>query len=101
MRWRWRPGNGWATIQRNRADQDVRHGGFFAECIEKTGVRDFGFCERRESCVLQDRKRLRDEECGSGDQMMALWLMQNEIRKSKTEIPAILSSIREGKMIPP
>jgi len=44
----------------------------FAECIEKTGVRDFGFCERRESHVLQGRKRPRDEECGSGDQMMAL-----------------------------
>jgi hypothetical protein len=36
----------------------------------------------------------------STDQMMAHWLMLNEIWKSKTEIPAILSSIREGKMIP-
>src|ERR1035437_5547892 len=53
-----------AMIQRNRADQDVRAGGVFVEGIEKTGVRDFGFCEQRESPVLQGRKRLREEECG-------------------------------------
>jgi hypothetical protein len=62
-------------IQRNRADQDVKAGEVFVKGIEKTGVRDFGFCERRESPVLQGRKRLRDEERGSGDQRMALWLI--------------------------
>jgi hypothetical protein len=43
---------------------------------------------RRESHVLQGRKRLRDEECGSGGQMMALWLTLNEIWRSKIETPA-------------
>ena len=54
-------------IQRNRANQDVRAGVVFVECLEKTGVCDFGFCEQRESPVLQGRQRLRDEECGSQD----------------------------------
>ena len=40
-------------------DQDVEAGDVFVEGIEKTGVRGFGFCERRESPVLQGRKRLR------------------------------------------
>jgi hypothetical protein len=75
-------------IQRNRADQDVRAGVAFVESFEKTGVRDFGFCEQRESPVLQGRKRLRDEECGSQDHWMALWLILNEIWKSKMEIRA-------------
>src|SRR5260370_241105 len=47
-RWRWRPGSGRAMIQRNRADQDVKAGEVFVKGIEKTGVRDFGFCESRE-----------------------------------------------------
>jgi Transposase DDE domain group 1 len=54
-RWRWRPRSGRAMIQPNRADQDVKAGEVFVKGIEKTGVRDFGFCER-----------LRDEERGSG-----------------------------------
>jgi hypothetical protein len=49
------------------------------EGIEKTGVRGFGFCEQRETPVLQGRKRLQEEKCGSGDQTMALWLILNEI----------------------
>jgi hypothetical protein len=57
------------------------------EGTEKTGVRDFEFCEQRESLVLQGRKRLREEERGSQDQRMALWLILNEIWKSKMEIP--------------
>jgi hypothetical protein len=56
------------------------------EGSEKTGVRGFGFCGQRGSPVLQGRKRLRDEECGSGDQTMALWRILNEIWKSKMGI---------------
>jgi hypothetical protein len=73
-------------IQRNRAEQGVRDGGAFVEDVEKKGVRDFGFCEQRESPVLQGRKRLREEECGWQYQRMALWPIPNEIWKSKMEI---------------
>jgi hypothetical protein len=38
----------------------------FVECNKKKGVRGFGFREQRGSPLLQGRKRLRDEECGSG-----------------------------------
>ena len=48
-------------------EQDVEAGDVFVECIEKKEVRGFGFCEQHGSPVLQGRKRLRDEECGSGD----------------------------------
>jgi hypothetical protein len=68
-------------------DQDVRAGGVFVEGIEKTRVRDLGFCEQREISVLQGRKRLREEECGPQDQRMAFGLILNEIWKSKMEIP--------------
>lgn len=68
------------------------------KCSEKTEVRGFGFCERRESHVLHGRKRLRDEECGSGDQMMALWLTLNEIWKSKMEIPVKILRITARKI---
>jgi hypothetical protein len=51
----------------------------FVEGIEKTRVLGFGFCEQRESPVLQGWKRLRGEECGSLDQRMALWLILNAI----------------------
>jgi hypothetical protein len=68
-------------------DQDVEAGDVFVEGSEKTEVRGFGFCEQRGSPVLQGRKRLRNEQCGSGDQTMALWLTLNEIWKSKMEIP--------------
>jgi hypothetical protein len=74
-------------IQRNRAGQDVRVGEVSVENTEETGVCDFRVCAQRDSPVLQGRKRLRDEECGSQDQRMALWLILNEIRKSKMEIP--------------
>ena len=74
-------------IQRNRADQDLRDGGVFAEGIERTKVRDFGVCARSESPVLQGRKRLREEECGPQDQRMAFGLTLSEIWKSKMEIP--------------
>jgi len=74
-------------------DQGAEAGDVFVESSEKTGIRDFGFCEQRGSPVLQGRKRLRDEECGSGDQRMAVWPMLHEIRKSKMEIP--------GKMMRP
>src|ERR1019366_1284057 len=37
MRWRWRPGSGWAMIQRSRATQDARAGEVSAEGIEKMG----------------------------------------------------------------
>jgi hypothetical protein len=87
MRWRWRLGSGRAMIQRNRADLDLRDGGMFVEDIEKTGIRDFGSCEQRESSVLQGRKRLREKECGSQDQRIAFGLILNEIWKSKMEIP--------------
>ena len=53
-------------IQRNRAGQDVRAGEVFVECTEKKGVRDFDFFAQGDSPALQGRKRLRDEECGSG-----------------------------------
>jgi hypothetical protein len=53
-------------------DQDVEAGDVFVEGIEKTGVRGFGFCDQRGSPVSRGRKRLRDEECGSGDQRIAL-----------------------------
>jgi hypothetical protein len=43
--------------------------------------------KRRASHVLQDRRRLRDGESGSGHPMMALWLMLNEIWKSQMEPP--------------
>jgi hypothetical protein len=36
-------------------DPDVEAGDVFVECIEKTGVRGFGFCKQRESPVLQGR----------------------------------------------
>jgi len=88
MRWRWRPGSGWVMIQRNRATQDARAGGVFVEGSEKTGVRDFGFCEQRGSPVLQGRKRLPEQECGSQEQRMAVWFTLNESWKSKMEIPA-------------
>ena len=48
-------------------DPGVEAGDVFVECNKKTGVRGFGFCEQRGSPILQGRKRLRDEECGSGD----------------------------------
>jgi hypothetical protein len=75
-------------LQRNRAGQDVRAGDVFVECIEKKGVRDFGFCAQGESPVWQDRKRLPEEECGSQEQRMAVRLILNETWKSKMEIPA-------------
>jgi GH35 family endo-1,4-beta-xylanase len=62
-------------------------GEVFLEDIEKTGLRDFRFCERRESSVLQGRKRLREKECGPRDQRMAFGLILNEILKSKMEVP--------------
>src|ERR1022692_914680 len=37
MRWRWRPGSGWAMIQRSRATQDARAGEVSAEGVEKMG----------------------------------------------------------------
>jgi hypothetical protein len=49
-------------------DQNVEAGDVFVAGIEKTGVRDFGFCAQRESPVLQGRKWLREEERGSQDQ---------------------------------
>ena len=74
------------------------------EGSEKTGVRDFGFCERREIPVLQGRKRLREEECGSQDQRMALWPILNEIWMSKMEIPEEFQKnskrLRPGKVVP-
>ena len=86
-------------IQRNRADRDVRDGGVFAEAIEKTGVRDFGFSERCGSYVLQGRKRLRTKNAAqAGDQMMALWLILNEIWKSKIEIVAVTEFDREVRL---
>ena len=78
-------------IQRNRSDKDVRAESCLWKGIETTGVRDFGFCEQRESPVLQSRKRLWEEECGSQDQKVALWLILNETWKSKIEIPANVS----------
>jgi hypothetical protein len=60
----------------------------FVEGSEKTGVRDFGFCEQRGSPVLQGRKRLPEQECGSQEQRMAVWFTLNESWKSKMEIPA-------------
>ena len=86
VRWRWRPGSGRAMIQRNRADQDVRVGEVFVECAEKKGVRDFELRAQGESPVLQGRKRLPEEEWSSQDQRMAVWLILNEIWKSKMEI---------------
>jgi hypothetical protein len=68
-------------------DPDVESGDVLAKRIEKTGVRGVGFCEQRGSPVLQGRKRLRADECGSQDQRMALWPILNEIWKSKMEIP--------------
>ena len=43
-------------MQRNRADQDVRDGGAFAEGTEKTGVRDLEFCAQGDGPVLQGLK---------------------------------------------
>jgi hypothetical protein len=60
----------------------------FVKCSEKTGVRDYGFCAQGDSLVWQGRKRLPKRECCSQDQRMAVWLILNEIRKSKMEIPA-------------
>jgi hypothetical protein len=54
------------------AAQDVETGDVFVEYSEKTGVRGFGFYGQRGSPVLQGRKRLRDEECGSGAKAGAL-----------------------------
>ena len=67
---RWRLASGDVTSK--QGDLDVRAGGVFVEGIEKTGVRDFGFCKQRESSVFQGRKRLREEECRSQDQRVAL-----------------------------
>lgn len=64
MRWRWRAGSRRAMTPAKSGDQDVEAGDVSVEGIEKTGVRGFGFCG---SPVLQGRKRIRDEECGSGD----------------------------------
>ena len=58
------------------------------ECTEKTGVRDFEFCAQGESPILRDRKRFSEEECGSLDQRMTVWLMLDEIWKSKMGNPA-------------
>jgi hypothetical protein len=80
-------GSGWAEIQRNRATQGAKAEGVFAEGSEKTGVRDFGFCEQLGSPVLRGRKRLPEEECGSQERRMAVWLILNESWKSKMEIP--------------
>ena len=69
-------------IQRNRVDQDARAGVVFAEGIEKTGVRGFGFCEQRESPVLQGRKRLLREAmrlAGPKDGALAYTERGNEV----------------------
>lgn len=73
-------------VTSKQGDLDVTAGGVLVEGIEKTGVRDFGFCKQRESSVFQGRKRLLEEECSSQDQRMALWLILNEICKSKMDI---------------
>ena len=57
------------------------------EDVEKTGVRDFRFCEQRGSSVLPGRKRLREEECNSQDQKTAVRFILHGIWKSKMEIP--------------
>jgi hypothetical protein len=68
----------------------VRAGEVFVEGIEKTGVRDFGFCAPGDSPVWLGRKRLENgsrRECSLVDRSRAVWLIVNEIRKSKMEIP--------------
>jgi hypothetical protein len=49
--------------QRSRADQDVRAGAVFANCTEKTQVREFGVFPRRDEPVLRARKALPEEKC--------------------------------------
>jgi hypothetical protein len=86
-------GGGWVAVGDDTAkpaDQDVRDEGVPVEDIEKTWISDFEFCEQREISVLQGRKRLREEECGSQDQRMAFGLIRNGIWKSKIKIPVYL-----------
>jgi hypothetical protein len=47
-------------------DPDVEAGDVFVECSKQKGVRASGSCEQRGSPILQGRKWLQDEECGSG-----------------------------------
>jgi hypothetical protein len=62
----------------------------FVEITEKIGGCDFGFCAQRGSPVLRGRERLPEEECGSQEQRMAVWLILSESWKSKMEIPVNL-----------
>jgi hypothetical protein len=57
------------------------------ECAEKTGVRDFELCAQGDGPVWQVENGFRSKECSSQDQRMAVWLILNEIWKSKMEIP--------------
>ena len=76
-------------------DQDVEVGDVFVECIEKTGVRHFGFCTQGDSPGWQGRKRLPKRECSSQDHRMAVWFILNAIRKSKMEIPVKITAPTE------
>jgi hypothetical protein len=76
----------WPGSSTKRASQPLALGFLLCTLGGMLQPLSFGFCVQRESPALQGRKWLRGEAYGSLDQGMALWLMPNEIWKSKTEI---------------
>ena len=74
-------------IQRNQATRTWRSERCLRKALKRWGLRFWILRAARGRPVLQGRKRLPEEECGSQEQRTAVWLILNESSKSQMEIP--------------
>jgi hypothetical protein len=73
----------------------------FVECVEKTGLRDFGVFPRHDEPAFREQNELPEEKCNSQDKGWRSGLYWIGIWNSKMEIPIVnFNSQDDGNGVP-